>query len=425
MSESARPRFDVRWERGVADRSGDRLTLLIRIFAPVPGSFTSRSPIDVAFALDRSGSMSGEPIHLARQAVVAGATSLQARDRLAVVAYDHVSELVHPLQPATQPARQELQRALDGVEARGSTNLCDGWLTACRQLAIGGDGHQPGNRIQRTLLLTDGLANVGVTEIGDLVRHAHELRTRGIATTTLGFGDGFDEALLSSMAEAGGGNFQYIPTAADLPAFFARELGEMVATTMARLHLFITLPNGIHGRVVSQLPCHRSKKTLDLAVGEVTAGDELSVVLDIEFAKPLIDRAANLNISAEWFDPLTDSVQNVALPIEPLNLGSSADVARAATDQVVAEEGALQRAARDQREAMRLDREGRFAESRRMHYAAQTVLAAAPQTGTVSERLNEATRFARYSDTHAFGEDVRKQNVHDAMRRGRGHRDDR
>src|SRR5690606_16078104 len=95
------------------------------------------------------------------------------------------------------------------VEARGSTNLSGGWLTACQQLAAGARSNGT-VRVQRSLLPTDGLANEGITNPRELVTHATELRKRGIDTTTIGVGRHFDEMLLSGLAEAGGGAFEYI-----------------------------------------------------------------------------------------------------------------------------------------------------------------------------------------------------------------------
>ena len=132
------------------------------------------------------------------------------------------------------------------------------------------------------LLLTDGQANVGETSVSRLSKHASELRKRGITTSTLGIGDGFDETLLASMAEAGGGNFQYISSAADLPAFFQKEIGDLTTTAAAGLTLRMTFPEGFHGHVISSLPVRREGPDFEITVGHMPSGDEIMIVIEVE-----------------------------------------------------------------------------------------------------------------------------------------------
>jgi Ca-activated chloride channel family protein len=81
------------------------------------------------------------------------------------------------------PSRRD--RRLRAVEARGSTNLAEGWLRGCEQVAA----HLVAEGVNRCLLLTDGLANVGITAPDELTRHARELKARGVSTSTFGVGN--------------------------------------------------------------------------------------------------------------------------------------------------------------------------------------------------------------------------------------------
>ena len=84
-----------------------------------------------------------------------------------------------------EPAR-EAARRLAGIEPRNSTDLHAGWLTGCEQVAAG----LQAEGVNRVLLLTDGLANRGVTDPDELARLAYDLRRRGVATSTFGVGHG-------------------------------------------------------------------------------------------------------------------------------------------------------------------------------------------------------------------------------------------
>ena len=114
--------------------------------------------------------------------------------------------------------RIAMRASLYKLDARGSTNLSGGWLSGCQQLAAA-SSRDDEIRLRRAILLTDGMANAGITDSVELARHAGELRSRGIATTTLGIGHDFDEFLLAEMAEAGGGNFEYLASARQLVPF--------------------------------------------------------------------------------------------------------------------------------------------------------------------------------------------------------------
>ncbi|MDF2759336.1 MAG: hypothetical protein K0S99_1968, partial [Thermomicrobiales bacterium] len=220
------PRVEARWERPLIAAGGGATTLLVRIIA-APGDETETSraaPLDVAFVLDRSGSMQGGKLDLAKEGVDLAVARLRDADRAALVVYDDEVDTVQPLAPATPRLKSSLRLALHGVDPGGSTYLSGGWIAGCQQLAEAttvANADATATRIRRVILLTDGLANVGILDPGMLARHAGELRRRGIATTTVGVGQDFDEGLLSAMAEAGGGNFQYVANPEGLRAFFA------------------------------------------------------------------------------------------------------------------------------------------------------------------------------------------------------------
>ena len=127
-------------------------------------------------------------------------------DRFSVTVYDDAIDVVFESATATADAKQEALRRLGAIESRNMTNLGEGWLRGCEQVArfLVSDG------VNRCLLLTDGLANVGITDRDGLATAAGELRQRGVSTTTFGVGTDFDEVLLQGMATAGRGNFYYI-----------------------------------------------------------------------------------------------------------------------------------------------------------------------------------------------------------------------
>jgi Ca-activated chloride channel family protein len=229
----------------------------------------SRAPLNLALILDRSGSMQGDKLRYVQQAACHVLDMLDERDRIAVVAYDDQVTLIAPSQPISPAMRAELKRKINDLRPGGWTDLSGGWLEGCREVAdrLSADG------IHRALLLTDGLANRGITDIEELTHHARELRRRGVATSTFGVGLDFNEHLLEALAEQGGGHFYYIERPEHIPEVFRRELGELLTVVAREVFLSITIPSGVAVEVLGDLPHERTGGRLRIFLGDLCAGE--------------------------------------------------------------------------------------------------------------------------------------------------------
>jgi Ca-activated chloride channel family protein len=201
--------LDVRTDRRlIRAAGGSERFVLVELLAPTPAPDPSRrrTPVNLAFVLDRSGSMAGRgKLELAKQGVLEALDRLEPGDRFAIVTYDDHVDVVVASTPASPEARHTAARELRAIEPRGSTDLADGWLRGAEQVAT----HLGAGGVDRVLILTDGLANVGITDPAVLAGHAARLRARGVATSTIGVGEDFDESLLQALADAGGGQFYF------------------------------------------------------------------------------------------------------------------------------------------------------------------------------------------------------------------------
>ena len=272
--------LDTALDRRLLPTEGGRRFLRLTLRAPQAPPPAARKPLNLAFVLDRSGSMAGDKLRLVKEAVAFGVGQLAAEDRAAVVIYDDSIETLSPSVAMSGEAKARIALALQGVREGGSTALGEGWLTGCRLAAEAGAGL--GARwLTRGLLLTDGLANVGVTDPRELVGHAVQLRRRGVTTTTFGVGADFDEQLLNSLAEGGGGNFYFIEEARQIPAFFKGELGELLTVVAERVTVTLTLPPGVRGELLNDYPVERAGKTFTVELGNLSAGDEKYVLFEL------------------------------------------------------------------------------------------------------------------------------------------------
>ena len=419
------PHVEARWEKSLVAASGGEATLLVRVVVPVASDIGDgrAAPLDVAFVLDRSGSMSGGKLDLAKEGVDLAAARLRDADRAALVVYDNEVDTVQPLAPATPRMKAGLRLALHGIDPGGSTFLSGGWVAGCQELAEAPMGHGDGERvtrIRRVILLTDGLANVGMLDPGELARHAGELRRRGIATTTVGVGADFDEGLLSAMAEAGGGNFQYVADPEQLRAFFATELQELFSLAATGFTVTLTLPLGVTANLVSAFPFEASGGSFEVAIGDLPAGDEIDLVFTVTAERGDIETTLPVVVSARWTDPRADARRERDVALDSLRRAAPEAIAAVVGDVLVAEQAALQRAAAERRAGLELDRAGRIAESRARMATARSLLSAAPATAAVQFDLHASALLAEDFNPSGYDSHVRKSAQFGESQRRRG-----
>lgn len=270
--------------------------LLASYTAPVAPRRADRLPVSVALVLDRSGSMAGErKFALARLAVEQALQLLRPTDRFSLVVYDERIDVLAPARAATAEAKGAALSALRRIEPRGSTDLHAGWSRGGTELADGLrlDG------IARVLLLTDGLANHGETDPGVLAREAGSMRASGIATSTFGVGDDFDERLLRDMAHEGGGHFYFIEHPAQIADQLTSELGEALETTVRHAALQFVMPHGAAARSVNRFRSEHLAGTdrLRIELGDLVSGQEMRAVIAVDFPTGMIGADAVVELS--------------------------------------------------------------------------------------------------------------------------------
>jgi len=222
-----------------------------------------RLPLNIGLVIDRSGSMAGQKLADARQAATQLVSRLQDGDRLAIVTYgSDVTVLVGSTVISTE-SRPEILRAIASIVDRGGTFLSGGLQEGRDQVLR----HDRKGYVNRVILISDGQANEGITAPGQLSTLARETLSRGVNVTTMGVGLDFNEEVMTSMAEHGGGHYYFIQSSSAMARFFSEELDTMTAVVAKGATLEIDLEPGVElldlygyafnhegNRVVVQLP---------------------------------------------------------------------------------------------------------------------------------------------------------------------------
>jgi Ca-activated chloride channel family protein len=165
-----------------------------------------RPASNLVFLLDVSGSMMpAERLPLVKQAMRLLVDKLTEKDHVAIVIYASGSGLA--LKSTTGDQKEKILRALEELQAGGSTNGAEGielaYKVAAENFINGG--------VNRVILATDGDFNVGVTNQGDLIRLIEAKAKTGVFLSVLGVGtDNLKDSTMQKLADKGNGNYAYL-----------------------------------------------------------------------------------------------------------------------------------------------------------------------------------------------------------------------
>lgn len=381
-----------------------RRILEIRIQPPELSEKVERSPLNLALVLDRSGSMQGEKLQYAKQAAAHVLDLLGEKDKAAIIIYDDEVECLFAAENMNEDNKLTAKNRLAQVRAGNSTNLAGGWLRGCEEAAR----VMSGTTINRCLLLTDGLANVGITNPRELGQHARELLLRGISTSCFGVGLGYDEHLLELMANQGGGNFYFLETLNAIPLVFEREFKELAVTTLREAIITIQLNSGVQAAVSAGYQYQRERDEIRIELGNLYSGVEKSVYLSLDFdginSKNKMD--IPVQVSGKDGADLTLS-EKTEITVDLIPEG---DESRVAPDAALISRFAKVDLADKTKEALKKEREGNREEASKMMQDTLAMYAANVPAGTIykynqiSEELktgmDEANRKQRHYEQY-------------------------
>jgi len=199
---------------------------------------TGRAAMNFSAVLDVSGSMHGAKLENARAAVRQALHRLHDGDVFSLVLFSSQVECVFEPAALNSDTRGEVEAALDKVRTGGMTALAGGLNLGIEKI------HAQKQDTNLVLLLSDGQANVGDTDLEKIGYRGYVARQQGIIVSTLGVGSDYNEALMAEIATQGGGRFYHIAAAHQISAYLTGELGEVAALVARQAQIHLTLPAG-------------------------------------------------------------------------------------------------------------------------------------------------------------------------------------
>ena len=323
-------------------------------------SAADRPPVNVAIVLDKSSSMAGEKLHRAKHAARLAVDRLAPSDIVSIVAYDSTVRVVVPATKAVDKA--SIHDAIERISPSGTTALFAGVSKGADELRKFFDR----NRVNRIVLLSDGLANVGPSSAGELAQLGAALMREGMSVTTLGLGLDYNEDLMSQLARAADGNHAFIERADDLARFFELEFGTVLKVVARDATLTIdcapgTRPVRLLGRdgdIIGQQVVVR--------LNQLYAGEEKFALLEVEVAPGEVGGTQKIaSVTAAYGNLLSRQTDALTGAAFVRFVGSAAEAERA-IDQTVMVRAVELIASEQSRLAVVLNDQGKTGEAERV-----------------------------------------------------------
>ncbi|KAB2940422.1 MAG: VWA domain-containing protein [Hyphomicrobium sp.] len=262
------------------------------------GKREKRTPVNAAIVIDRSGSMQGERIAAAKEGARVALKRLSSDDTVALIAYNHEVDVLSPAAPLRN-SRDKLLEAIDRLHADGTTALYDGVKEGGRQV----EEYVSDNNVNRVILLSDGLANVGPSSPGELAELGRKLASKGISVSTIGLGLDYNEDLMQRLAAASDGNHVFVERPSDLAEIFDREFGDALSVSARDITIIIECRAGFTPKRILGRDGSVDGNKVTLKLNQLQADNERYVVVELEAPEGRTEGAADVaDVSVTYVD---------------------------------------------------------------------------------------------------------------------------
>ncbi len=267
----------VEMDRGVLSTGRtQRAVVKVTLDAPPPRTDYVRPAVNLSIVLDRSGSMAGQKLEKARQGAVEALRRLGDRDIFSLVSYDHRVQTVVPARLARNV--EWIEGRIQQIRSGGNTALFSGVCHGAAEIRK----HIGRDYVQRLILLSDGIANVGPRSPEDLGRLGAALSKEGISVTTIGVGTDYNEDLMTRLSQNSDGNTYFVESERDLPRIFAAELGDVLDVVAQGVRMRIDCSNGVRPLALIGREGRLRGNSVELSLNQLYGRQQKYVLIEME-----------------------------------------------------------------------------------------------------------------------------------------------
>lgn len=282
--------------------SGQRVVVKVGLSGLEWDTRVKRQPLNVAIALDRSGSMgSGNKMENAKRGAIEVVERLSRDDIVSLVVYSSGPRVIIPAQRVKD--KDALIEMISSIFSGGSTALYAGVTVGASEIRK----HMSWKYDNRIVLLSDGLANVGPQSTEELAYLGRSLGSEGITVTTIGVGVDYNEDLMTALADRSGGNAYFASTSGELPRIFAEEIGEAMTLAAHDVRVRVYCRDRVRPISIIGREGDIHDQTMSVTIGKLYGKSDKYALFEVEVPKEASGRGLEIaEIFLEYTDPATN-----------------------------------------------------------------------------------------------------------------------
>lgn len=347
-------------------------------------SDAKRPELNIALVIDRSGSMGGEKIQQAKEAAACAVNQMKECDIVSIVVYDNEVEVLVPATKLTD--KKDVLSKIESIQSGGTTALYAGTEKGAEEVKKFFDK----GRVNRVILLSDGIANVGPSSPEELGKLGQKLGGSGVTVTTLGLGSGFNEDLMQRLAQASDGNHIFITSENNLVEVFDDEFKTVTKVVASEVSCKVACAEGVRPIRVMNREAEINGREVKFDWNQIYSEHQRYVLLEVEVPagangeKRLVATATvtYANMTTNVTDTLSDSVE--------ISYSDSEDRIRAAENKEVVKDYVAQSVATARDEAVKLRDQGNIADAKMKLFSAGRQAESVGMDAVASELAAEA-----------------------------------
>jgi Ca-activated chloride channel homolog len=316
--------MDTRWGNNEISRSQREAVLQIGFTTAEVNERTDLRPLNLVFVIDKSGSMDeSDKMSRVKDGLRTMIGRLRPDDIVSIVAFDTQARILFPAQSIGDG--NGLRYAIDCLMPEGGTNLHSGLMLGYSEAKR---NFRPG-ATNRVILLTDGIANFGVTDPSRIAADSAECNARGIDLSTIGVGLDLNNDLLRTLARSGRGLYHFISDHKDINKVFVNEVQSLISSVAKNVEVRIEYGSGLRLEKIYGYQPRYGNGNVSVTLDDMNNG--LTEVIMAKFRTDSFKSAGPVKVRLSYYDVkrkcVVEEVQDLRLvPAESDSCDVLADV---------------------------------------------------------------------------------------------------
>lgn len=265
--------MDVRWGNNEVSNGQRNAVLQIGFTTPGVNERTNLRPLNLALVIDKSGSMAdGDKMSRVKESLRVMLDKLRPDDIISIVVFDSDAEVVFPAQRIGNG--DKIRRAVESIEPNGSTNLHAGLMLGYKEAQKNFEK----DATNRVILLTDGIANVGVINPEKIAAESSELNGRGVDLSTIGVGLELNNDLLRTLAKSGRGLYHFVADYEDIEKVFVTEVQSLISAVARNVKIEVEYDPNLQMERVYGYDTRYSKNSFSINLENMNNGVTQAII---------------------------------------------------------------------------------------------------------------------------------------------------